>query len=763
MKIVKVILLICMSLILFVSITAAILWFNLGSLATSENLLFLQKHWIPQLSLDWSKVNIQIKNQGLLMKIVNLEGNNFCIRYKKTYICLEKLEARLEIHVIQKNWLTLHTLNISGTDTHIIVSDIVDTTKNTGNKVTSLQSIIEQVKSIVHILGDYRPESLHIKLLHQKVIYTETAYTIQFQTDQHGFDIKVQDSKLVTSLSGSFLPTLKNLNSIQGSFEINHSKFDITSNWKYLNNIPASIEAETAAVLHYHSSPFSKVSLNTHIQFFEQQTSLDFKKIEVLNSKKRKVISISQCEVNIKKNSDLHCPKILLNPTAFIPKYKTHLSKAQINQDISLQFQAHLKEGYLFSEQIQNGGYLEVLLQKIDNQLLTIQGHCRFNLKKNKIKLYASIDQFVLDLKIKSFQKLVEILRSMTWAVPAPLNQLSGQIKLQANSIIYDQQKKIQIPFSGHVDLQGPAQIALNLSLKGRLLLAQKAQKNQKTLPHLDLNVGIQRAYFYLPPFDPIFGLPVMNSDPRINKNKEAKQKKITFSHHITIETLQKDSIRFFYKHFDPYFPSTMHAEISNKGAKFDIRSQEKWTLTYLKRHVRIIKLEVKKAHLLKDKINIQAHLLYQAAGYDIYIDIFGDIEKPELRLSSFPNLSKSDIISVLLYNRTSDKLGRYESESSGAAKHAIEDRALGLFSIWALASTPIESFSYDSKKQMYSAQIALPGHINFNIGTDWEKVQNLSFRKRLSNTWALVTSYEPGQSEKADSGNMYLQKEWFY
>jgi len=117
----------------------------------------------------------------------------------------------------------------------------------------------------------------------------------------------------------------------------------------------------------------------------------------------------------------------------------------------------------------------------------------------------------------------------------------------------------------------------------------------------------------------------------------------------------------------------------------------------------------------------------------------------------------------VMLYNRTSKDIDRFQSESVGGAEAAFSDRALGLIGIWAFASTPIESVSYDSRSQTYRAQIGLPGGVKFDIGTDWERVQNLSLRKRISKYWMVVTSYQPGTDENEGIGDVLIQREWIF
>ena len=52
------------------------------------------------------------------------------------------------------------------------------------------------------------------------------------------------------------------------------------------------------------------------------------------------------------------------------------------------------------------------------------------------------------------------------------------------------------------------------------------------------------------------------------------------------------------------------------------------------------------------------------------------------------------------------------------------------------------------------------PGGVNFSIGTDWDRVSILSFRKRLNDSWSIVTSYLPATQDQDSKENILLQKE---
>ena len=65
---------------------------------------------------------------------------------------------------------------------------------------------------------------------------------------------------------------------------------------------------------------------------------------------------------------------------------------------------------------------------------------------------------------------------------------------------------------------------------------------------------------------------------------------------------------------------------------------------------------------------------------------------------------------------------------------------------------------AYNSQTKTYNAVVGLPGGTSVSIGTDWDRLNNLSFRKRLNATWAVVTTFEPTDAESKET--IMLQKE---
>jgi hypothetical protein len=136
-------------------------------------------------------------------------------------------------------------------------------------------------------------------------------------------------------------------------------------------------------------------------------------------------------------------------------------------------------------------------------------------------------------------------------------------------------------------------------------------------------------------------------------------------------------------------------------------------------------------------------------ALYKIYIDVLGTLTKPQVVLSSDPYLDRSDIISVLLYGRPNDQLVAADAKTVGSFDAAVADRAIGLLGLWALSSTPIQSFSYNQLSQQYSAQLKISDDTSLSVGTNWEQATSLEVQKRLSDRWMISAGVEPNEEDQ--------------
>jgi hypothetical protein len=139
-------------------------------------------------------------------------------------------------------------------------------------------------------------------------------------------------------------------------------------------------------------------------------------------------------------------------------------------------------------------------------------------------------------------------------------------------------------------------------------------------------------------------------------------------------------------------------------------------------------------------------------------VKVSGDIEKPSVRLSSLPPLPEDQLLSALLFGRPLDDLQGGEGETVGNVQAAIADQALGVGALFFLASTPIETLTYDPRTNGVSAKVRLAQGTSLTVGAEAGSY-SVGLRRRLSRFWTIMT--DVGQSDILGEGSVSAFLEW--
>jgi hypothetical protein len=128
-------------------------------------------------------------------------------------------------------------------------------------------------------------------------------------------------------------------------------------------------------------------------------------------------------------------------------------------------------------------------------------------------------------------------------------------------------------------------------------------------------------------------------------------------------------------------------------------------------------------------------------ADFTIRVLLLGTADRPIIRLTSDPPLPDHQILAALLFGKAPDELDPEESESVGSASAAVADRAVGLASLYVLASTPVQSIGYDPRSGVFSAKVKLGEGTSLNVGADPSELKEVGVRRRLTRFWSIVTA----------------------
>jgi hypothetical protein len=283
---------------------------------------------------------------------------------------------------------------------------------------------------------------------------------------------------------------------------------------------------------------------------------------------------------------------------------------------------------------------------------------------------------------------------------------------------------------------------------------------------NLSVKVSVADLQLQLPPLNPVGGIPKVAPDARILKKPKlvtvvntGNRRKLRIGFDFEVATVKPGAIRLLSKYAQPYLPVSLAVNATEKTQAQGFIQAEPFKVEYLRRVVQVEKFRLDLEDIKKNVLPISGRLRIDQASYKIYINFEGTVQQPQVVLSSDPYLSQNEIISVLLYGRTSDQLVSADAQTAGSFEAAMADRAIGLFGLWAFAATPIQSFSYNPITKVYTATVMITDDLTAGIGTNWEEATRLELRKRVSNRWMLTASWAPNDAGETEQ-SLVLQWE---
>lgn len=412
-------------------------------------------------------------------------------------------------------------------------------------------------------------------------------------------------------------------------------------------------------------------------------------------------------------------------------------------------------------------------LETLQNDVFLLDAKANVTITKEKKEYF--FDPYI-DLKahVTRFKKLSPLLNAYGIMVPSPLDVLDGRIDLVAKGPIEivdlkDKSSTYTFPADLKTDLQSQKQV-----MKTEVI-AKTTVNSQFNEATVDAKVKIHDLQLELPPLEPAGGKPRITHDKRIIRQADL-DKQIKKNDRIEtgvqnpdsdfklivnyeVETTKNAGVRLLYDMFKPYLGLNIKIQSTNLVENTGFVELVPFDVVYFRRRVH---LEHMKLGFRDDEngFNVDGRLSVQHSMYTIYIDILGTSTNPVVSLSSSPYLERSDIISVLLYDRTQDQLISADAETAGSVQAAIADRAIGLFGLWAFAATPIRSFYYNPISKVYTATVDLGDGVSAGIGSDWESSTQLELRKRVSRQWVLTGRWTSPSLDKKEKTELVLQWE---
>jgi hypothetical protein len=407
----------------------------------------------------------------------------------------------------------------------------------------------------------------------------------------------------------------------------------------------------------------------------------------------------------------------------------------------------------------------------VQNKLIEVDAKADLELEKQDTEFFYN-PRLDARLTLLSFQGLRQFLEARHLLIPAPLHVLDGQVVLKANGPVTPWNQGSTFPVDVEVHLASANQ-KVNLTAHSDVRVT--ADFHQVELP---VKLKVQDMQLELPPLDPIQKMPAFIPDSRIQKaprlaktqiltspakggGKSAAAKpafKLILS--FDAETASPGAIRLMSQFANPDVPITAHVSTDPNFKPGGFVQLEPFKLQYLRRELFVQKMRVDLNEVDQGVIPVDGQLKVKQTNYTVLIDIKGTVKSPQVTMTSVPELGYSDIISVLLFDRTNDELQSADADTTGSFQAALADRAIGLVGLWAFASTPIKSFSYNPLTKQYSATLELAHGLTAGVGTNWEQSTSFELRKRVSREWVLTASWVPDADTGQTKQQLVLQWE---
>jgi len=396
----------------------------------------------------------------------------------------------------------------------------------------------------------------------------------------------------------------------------------------------------------------------------------------------------------------------------------------------------------------------KVTVESVDNKLLKVNLAAFVNVDKQMDKWFIEprLDSY---LSVQSFQGLRQFLDASEVMIPAPFDILDGKITVSARGNVDHDDKLIRTAVDVKVDLSSHGQ-RVDVESTITLDLARDFKGMDVFISSLLRQVRVE-----LPPIDPIRGIPSITADPRLLFKPQAPKKPSAFKLRVffDVKTANPGAVQLLSNLAEPYAPVTIDVNNSKKGESAGSVRLEPFDISYLRRKVHVERLQVTLSEDEDGDFPIGGRFRLDQTAYKIYVDIAGTLDAPIVNLNSEPFLPRADIISVLLFDRLNEQLVSADADTAGSFEAALADRAIGLFGLWAFATTPIRSFSYNAVTKVYTATVQLADGLTAGVGTNWERAAHLEVRKRVSRRWVLTASWSPSD-ERSQVGKLVLQWE---
>jgi hypothetical protein len=372
-----------------------------------------------------------------------------------------------------------------------------------------------------------------------------------------------------------------------------------------------------------------------------------------------------------------------------------------------------------------------------------------------------------LGARIPRFDALVERLRHGPWAVPAPFQVLRGTVDARAKGelVVSPGPKGLtaRIPLVLSTRLQSDAQ-RLDLDSTGELELGGGSRLALDTvlgdvrleLPRFELAVPPQLVpdtRFHSGRSSEVAGIAggLANGLPNGLPNRlqwSARFRTLTDRPAFLISNLAKAPV-----------PVSLDATLATAAPVTGFVRIGHVPVQAFRHEAEIERFQLSFAEPFGDS-RIDGKLAVPLADYRVSVLLHGTADKPNVVVLSDPPIPSDQLVSTLLFGEPPDDLDPGQRASVGNTQAALAQGAIGLTSFWVLASTPIQSVTYDPATGRVIATVKLGSGTSLNFGGGGEgSGSQVRLRQRLGPHWTLSTEFETASpTSSTQTASAYLE-----
>lgn len=753
-------LLVLLGLFLLIPIAILVLWFNLGLIINEANAQRVVEKF--KVDLTWKNLEINIANAGALSKDVHFSSQNLCLKWLPLVdTCLSQAELRFHVDFMTSSpYFELDRLYVDIKSDHLIVN-LPEKKEAAPAKEFVFPKL--QVGSLDQFVGQFFKQAplaaidkISVDLQDAQINFSPgqiLTATAEIASTEQKIDLKAliqltnQEQKVVSADLQTSLNLVSPLDlEAQASADLPGlgSRHTVHLKWKDFLSFETSTELA-------HKKMKVKADINGNLQKDQwlfavkaklQEPSLPFESIEA---------SVCDLTLTFKEGvpQNLNWPCLI----ALNRMKKRPLKALPESLAVSLLLQSSIA---IEKAQLELNPVLSVKMQERALAELNLETALQVDLDLEKPELKRLyLKRLTAGLKIPLFQNWVLLLDKSAWAMPAPLNVLKGQISFEASA--------------------QPAEILDRVFQIQTVLKTEMTSQRQilKTQSNINLDVDIQKPFVALNgevllqqvhlelPYIGLEAVPQFKPDSRFVKGAKTvavETKKPVFEiTDLKIRT-EQNPILLHTRLLPNPIPVNLKYQIQKPMQMSGAVSIGKMDFEVFKKKAVLQRFNLTK-FADSSVQDLDGLITHSTSEVNIQILVVGTTEKPRIEFLSDPPLSRQQIISILLFNKSLQQLADDEKSTAGQLDQALLSEAFGLASLFLLSSTPIESVYFDPATQSYIARVKLDDQTSVSLGSNFETAQQVTLRRRLGGPWSISTAL---QQSKNSEDIITTLIEWF-